>query len=119
MESESYAKLAGLGTLYRGERVFSDAVHFQITKLMEEIGEVANAYIGATGQNLRKGRYSTYHAVATESVDCMITAVVLLSTLMGSDLYDNPLPAEEVGKMVEEYVNARTRQVLKRIADAS
>jgi NTP pyrophosphatase (non-canonical NTP hydrolase) len=50
-------------------------------KLSEEVGEVAEAVIGATGQNPRKGTSHTWDDVQSELCDVIITAAVALRTL--------------------------------------
>lgn len=53
----------------------------RILKLSEEAGEVAEAVIGATGQNPRKGVTHTWDDVQAELCDVVITALVALRTL--------------------------------------
>ncbi|MGW1377669.1 MazG-like family protein [Streptomyces sp. NPDC002446] len=53
----------------------------RILKLSEEAGEVAQAVIGATGQNPRKGRSHTWDDVHSELCDVILTAMVALRTL--------------------------------------
>lgn len=53
----------------------------QILKITEEAGEVAEAVIGATGQNPRKGRSHTWQDVEAELCDVIITAMVALARL--------------------------------------
>ncbi|MFJ9818060.1 MazG-like family protein [Streptomyces sp. NPDC101151] len=53
----------------------------RILKLSEEVGEVAEAVIGATGQNPRKGVTHTWEDVQAELCDVAITALVALRTL--------------------------------------
>ncbi|GGW82908.1 MazG-like family protein [Streptomyces lomondensis] len=53
----------------------------RILKLNEEVGEVAEAVIGATGQNPRKGVTHTWDDVQAELCDVVITALVALRTL--------------------------------------
>jgi NTP pyrophosphatase (non-canonical NTP hydrolase) len=51
----------------------------QILKITEEAGEVAEAVIGATGQNPRKGRSHSWEDVERELCDVIITAMVALT----------------------------------------
>ena len=51
----------------------------QILKITEEAGEVAQAVIGATGQNPRKGHSHTWDDVQNELCDVIITAMVALT----------------------------------------
>lgn len=53
----------------------------RMLKLSEEVGEVAQAVIGATGQNPRKGTSHTWDDVRSELCDVAITALVALRTL--------------------------------------
>jgi NTP pyrophosphatase (non-canonical NTP hydrolase) len=53
----------------------------RILKLTEEAGEVAAAWIGATGQNPRKGFTHTYADVAAELGDVAFTALVAIESL--------------------------------------
>ncbi|MFI7094613.1 MazG-like family protein [Streptomyces lydicus] len=53
----------------------------RILKLSEEAGEVAQAVIGATGQNPRKGRTHSWDDVHSELCDVIVTAMVALRTL--------------------------------------
>lgn len=53
----------------------------RILKLSEEVGEVAQAVIGATGQNPRKGVTHDWDDVRSELCDVAITALVALRTV--------------------------------------
>ncbi|MER0445328.1 MazG-like family protein [Streptomyces sp. Edi4] len=53
----------------------------RVLKLSEEVGEAAEAVIGATGQNPRKGHSHTWQDVESELCDVIITAMVALTTL--------------------------------------
>lgn len=50
-------------------------------KLSEEVGEVASAIIGTTGQNPRKGVTHTWGNVRSELCDVIVTGMVALATL--------------------------------------
>ncbi|MFJ2391501.1 MazG-like family protein [Streptomyces sp. NPDC087843] len=58
-----------------------DELLLRILKLSEEVGEVARAVIGATGQNPRKGTTHTWDDVRAELCDVVITGLVALRTL--------------------------------------
>jgi NTP pyrophosphatase (non-canonical NTP hydrolase) len=58
-----------------------EGVLLRILKLSEEVGEVSEAVIGATGQNPRKGVSHTWDDVQAELCDVVITALVALRTL--------------------------------------
>ncbi|MFF2651942.1 MazG-like family protein [Streptomyces sp. NPDC058045] len=59
----------------------AEALLLRMLKLSEEVGEVAQAVIGATGQNPRKGTSHTWDDVQAELCDVVITALVALHTL--------------------------------------
>ncbi|MCX4909223.1 MazG-like family protein [Streptomyces sp. NBC_00878] len=63
------------------ERPPQEALLLRMLKLSEEVGEVAQAVIGATGQNPRKGTSHTWDDVRSELCDVIITAAVALRTL--------------------------------------
>jgi NTP pyrophosphatase (non-canonical NTP hydrolase) len=50
----------------------------RIAKLTEESGEVVDAFIGWTGQNPRKGMYSSREEVLSEMADVAATAVLAI-----------------------------------------
>ncbi|MGW0707968.1 MazG-like family protein [Streptomyces sp. NPDC002643] len=52
-----------------------------LLKLQEEVGEVAQAVIGATGSNPRKGTTHTWDDVQAELCDVVITALIALRML--------------------------------------
>ncbi|MEU6095315.1 MazG-like family protein [Streptomyces sp. NPDC047079] len=58
-----------------------DGLLLRILKLSEEVGEVAEAVIGATGQNPRKGTTHSWEDVQAELCDVVITALVALRTM--------------------------------------
>jgi NTP pyrophosphatase (non-canonical NTP hydrolase) len=58
-----------------------DGLLLRMLKLSEEVGEVAEAVIGAVGQNPRKGVTHTWEDVEAELCDVVITALVALRTL--------------------------------------
>jgi NTP pyrophosphatase (non-canonical NTP hydrolase) len=58
-----------------------DEVTHRILKLVEEVGEIAQARIGQLGQNPRKGVTHSADDVADELVDMVVTALVALQSL--------------------------------------
>ncbi|MET9494686.1 MazG-like family protein [Streptomyces sp. NPDC006552] len=58
-----------------------EALLLRMLKLSEEVGEAAQAVIGAVGQNPRKGVSHTWQDVESELCDVVVTALVALSTL--------------------------------------
>ncbi|GAA3810718.1 MazG-like family protein [Streptomyces chiangmaiensis] len=59
----------------------TEGLLLRVLKLSEEVGEVAQAVIGATGQNPRKGTTHSWDDVQAELCDVVITALVALRTL--------------------------------------
>ncbi|MFD9123602.1 MazG-like family protein [Kitasatospora sp. NPDC059571] len=55
----------------------------QVVKLQEEVGEVAEAAIGALGENPRKGYSHTWDDVRAEACDVVVTGLVLLARMGG------------------------------------
>lgn len=53
-------------------------ITMRLLKVVEEAGEASAAYIGAMGQNPRKGTTHTYRDVADELCDVIIAATVAL-----------------------------------------
>jgi len=58
-------------------------VEAQLLKLAEEVGEVAEAYLGLTGLNRRKGVSHTRDDLMGEVADVIITAALALVWLAG------------------------------------
>ena len=58
-------------------------VEAQLLKLSEEVGEVAEAYLGLTGLNPRKGVTHTRDDLVNEVADVIITASVAIVRLTG------------------------------------
>ncbi|MFA1538034.1 NUDIX domain-containing protein [Actinomadura monticuli] len=57
--------------------------HLLVMKLSEEVGEVAEAYIGMTGGNPRKGIHATATDVLDELADVILAAAVPMVDLAG------------------------------------
>lgn len=58
-------------------------VEAQLLKLSEEVGEVAEAYLGMSGFNRRKGLSHTRDDLAGELADVIITAALALVRVTG------------------------------------
>ncbi|WP_240503115.1 MazG-like family protein [Streptomyces prasinopilosus] len=58
-----------------------EALLLRVLKLSEEVGEVAQAVIGVTGQNPRKGTTHSWDDVGAELCDVALTALVALRAL--------------------------------------
>lgn len=50
----------------------------RVAKCAEEAGEAISAFIGATGQNRRKGFENSYHQVYSELADVVLTGIYAL-----------------------------------------
>lgn len=72
-------------------------ISMRLLKLVEEAGEVAQAYIGSTGQNPRKGVTHTRQDVADELCDVIITAMVALVSV--ADRAPDDILAEKLAKV--------------------
>jgi NTP pyrophosphatase (non-canonical NTP hydrolase) len=59
-----------------------EEITLRILKLTEEVGETAQAWIGVTGQNPRKGVTHTHPQVQDELCDVIVTALVALSSVV-------------------------------------
>lgn len=57
----------------------------RLAKLSEEVGEVITAYVGATGQNPRKGVTHCQSDVRKELLDVAVTALAAYEHLSGND----------------------------------
>lgn len=75
---------------------------YRVLKVQEEAGEVAQAVIGFTGANARKGFTHTEEDVAKELADVVITAMVALH-----DWVDSP----------ERFMKDHLQGLLKRIKE--
>jgi NTP pyrophosphatase (non-canonical NTP hydrolase) len=70
-----------VGQLYVYHRDVPDEV--RLLKLTEEVGEVADAFIGMQGLNRRKGVCRTRDDLLDELADVIITAAVAMSGVTG------------------------------------
>ncbi|MDR3082550.1 MAG: MazG-like family protein [Streptomyces sp.] len=77
---QTIARLAGRledhSTLPREQRIL-----LQLLKIQEEAGEVAEAVIGAMGQNPRKGHSHRWDDVEAEICDVIVTGMVALTRM--------------------------------------
>lgn len=74
----------------------------RLAKVFEEGGEVIKAYIGATGQNPRKGFYATMEEVEEELLDVALTALAALHHLQ---------PHGDTMNRFEDFVESRCQRV--------
>ena len=83
MPSDLWTSVDALWAWLEADRPVSgrEGLLLRMLKLSEEVGEVAEAVIGATGQNPRKGVTHTWEDVEAELCDVVITALVALRTL--------------------------------------
>ncbi len=92
--------------LYEKFAAHQDHLHYvsgpaiRLIKLQEEVGEAAEAFIGSTGANLRKGVNHGRGDVAKELADVVITAMVALH-----DWTDNP----------EQFLKDQLQQLTERV----
>lgn len=91
---------------------YHHSISNQLVKLTEELGEAAQAYIGATGQNPRKGVTHTYTDLMHELIDVVITGWVALATVYGGHA-NNPTDVEGF----REFVHARIHAVYARATE--
>ena len=73
----------------------------RLAKITEEAGEVVAAYIGATGQNPRKGVTHTISDVEEELLDVALTALAALEHLRGHDARSGTMLADKLSKTLE------------------
>lgn len=78
----------------------SHGTDYRLVKLQEEVGEVAQAFIGYVGANARKGCTHTSEDVAKELADVVVTAMVALH-----DWTDDP----------ERFMKEHLQRLLERI----
>ena len=80
---ELWSGIDDLWTWVDGNRPLDgrEGLLLRMLKLSEEVGEVAQAVIGVTGQNPRKGVTHSWEDVQGELCDVVITALVALRTL--------------------------------------
>lgn len=57
----------------------------RVAKVAEEAGEAIDAFIGATGQNRRKGVCKRFDDVYDELADCVLTGIYALLHFMNED----------------------------------
>lgn len=83
LNPEQWATIRDLVAWLDGQNGRGDTeVGLRILKLTEETGEVAQAWIGVTGQNPRKGVTHSREDVADELCDVIVTAVVALTSVV-------------------------------------
>jgi hypothetical protein len=90
---------AYLDLLDRLHKHFADdggvTLPLQLIKIQEELGEAAEAYVGMTGSNPRKGVTHTADDVAMELADVAITAMLAIR-FAGFEV--NPILAAQAAK---------------------
>lgn len=83
LTTDQWATIRGLVAWLDDQNGRSDAeITLRLLKLTEEVGEVAQAWIGVQGQNPRKGVTHTRQDVADELCDVIVTAVVALTSVV-------------------------------------
>ncbi|MFF8100111.1 MazG-like family protein [Streptomyces sp. NPDC016640] len=79
---DQWSTIQGLVAWLDRENGRSDSeIGLRILKLSEEVGEVAQAWIGVRGQNPRKGITHSTADVADELCDVIVTAAVALASI--------------------------------------
>ncbi|MET9349975.1 MazG-like family protein [Streptomyces termitum] len=80
-------RLAALFTSLDSERGMTPEQQWtlQVLKLTEEVGESAQAVVGAWGTNPRKGHSHTWRHVQEEVADTAITSLVTLHRMLGDE----------------------------------
>lgn len=73
----------------------------RLAKVAEECGEVIQAYIGATGQNPRKGVTNDQADVRKELLDVAVTALAAHEHLTGNDGSSMAALAQHVAYLAE------------------
>lgn len=73
----------------------------RLAKITEEAGEVVAAYIGAIGQNPRKGVTHTVDDVEQELIDAAITALAALHHVRGGEPRVVELMGEKLGRTLD------------------
>lgn len=72
---------AEVADTYKGQPLAQDWA--RVAKLGEEMGEAISALIGYTGQNPRKGTYSSRDEMLGELADCALTAIYAIQHFTG------------------------------------
>jgi NTP pyrophosphatase (non-canonical NTP hydrolase) len=84
-------------------------VEKRLLKLTEEIGEVADAFLGVHGLNRRKGVCRTREELLDELSDVIITAAVAMSGITG-DIRGVPRPERGKRRLVTRLLSARSHR---------
>ncbi|MFF9309966.1 MazG-like family protein [Streptomyces sp. NPDC014748] len=88
LSTDQWAAIQGLVAWLDQENGRSQQeITLRLLKLTEEAGEVAQAWIGVTGQNPRKGVTHTMPQVQDELCDVIVTAAVALASIVGNPDY--------------------------------
>ena len=77
-----------------------NTLSIQLIKMQEELGEVAEAFIGANGLNPRKGVTHTQDDLNMELADVVITAVLALRMSTGSSVAVNEILRRQALKTI-------------------
>jgi hypothetical protein len=73
----------------------------RLAKVSEECGEVIEAFIGATGQNPRKGVTKTIDDVVKELLDVAVTALAAAEHMTGNDARSMGLFSDHLRWLIE------------------
>lgn len=78
----------------------------RITKIAEELGEASSAFIGVTGQNPRKGFYSSTAEVNNELADVAWTAILAIQHFTKNDDETTEILAERLYRIYKRTVKS-------------
>lgn len=89
-----------------------EEIGLRVLKVFEEAGEAAQAWIGYTGQNPRKGITHTPDDVVNELLDLAITALVAAQSVKGSSVwYDFTGKMVKIMQRNQEYDRSRVSEM--------
>lgn len=86
--------------------------HIRILKLSEEVGEVAEAYLGMTGTNPRKGQTHDIEDVRSELADVALAALVAIASLNGNPMAELAERARFVKQRLEGVEPAKSLELV-------
>jgi hypothetical protein len=114
IDAETWARIAAITQkLDRNSVLPAEQERFaRVLKIGEENGEVVDAFLGALGQNPRKGITNGFDRVGEELTDVVITTLVAMYTVLGE-----AAPAAFAAAF--ERVTARTLNLPEPVAAAS
>jgi len=111
--SDAVASISECIDAYNVDRPAEAATWARVAKVAEESGEVIAAYIGATGQNPRKGTTHSQRDLEEELLDVALTALAALEHLRGHDRRSGAMLADKADRTLARLraLAGSTRQV--------